>query len=284
MSIAGKVWFITGVSRGLGKILAVSVLAQGGHVIGTTRDGKSDITPSGDASGKFNVFKLDVTQHDEVFKVVKQAHAIHGKLDVIVNNAGYGQLGPVEEVSLEKTRIQLETNFFGPFSVLQAVLPFLRAQKFGHILNVSSIQGFAPTVGCGVYAASKFALSGLSDSLALELKPFGVHVTIVEPGSFRTDFLAPSSLVVSADKSSSAIYPEVVNFLNRLERNNGLQVGDPAKAAQVIIDITTTPTPPLHFFIGSDALARSRAKIAKTSADIETWAAVSASTDFKTQP
>jgi len=270
------VWFITGVSRGFGKDIANAVLAQGGHVIGTTRDGKSDIKPS---AGKLNIFKLDVSNHDEVFKVVKEAHAIHGKFDVIVNNAGYGHLGPVEEVTLEQAKVQFETNFFGAFSVLQATIPFLRAQKSGHILNISSIAGFAPGGGIGVYAASKFALNGLSDSLSQELAPLGIHVTIVEPGRFRTDFFGSNS-IVKQEKTLSA-YDEVHNNLGKLLALDGKQEGDPALGAKAIVDITTVPKPPLHFFIGSDALARSRAKLQAISADIETWAAVSASTDFK---
>ena len=178
-----KIWFITGISRGLGFSLARAVLATGSLVIGTTRDGQA---PTGLTSDNLTVLPLELTARQQIRRVVADAHGRYGRLDVIVNNAGYGLLGPVEATTPEQTEHVFAVNFFGPLEVIKSSLPFLRRQRSGHIVNISSIAGIAPTPGAGLYAATKFALEGLSQSLAQEVAPFGIWVTVVEPGSFRT--------------------------------------------------------------------------------------------------
>jgi NAD(P)-dependent dehydrogenase (short-subunit alcohol dehydrogenase family) len=184
-----KVWFISGISRGFGRELALAAIEQGDSVIGTTRNGQSDLDTS---TGRLNVFALDVTHRQDVACVVAKAWETHGHIDIVVNNAGFGLLGAVEEES--QARQVFETNFFGLLSVVQSALPRLRAQGSGHVINISSIGGFAGFPGYGLYSASKFAVEGLSEALAAELQPLGIHVTIVEPGYFRTNFLSCNSL------------------------------------------------------------------------------------------
>ena len=191
MSENHKIWFITGISRGLGLELAKAVLARGDVVIGTTRDGDSGL-PS--VSHRLHVLPLELPLADQATRAIVRAHALHGRLDVIVNNAGYGLLGAIEEARDAEVRRVFDVNFFGPLQVIQAALPFLRAQRRGHIVNISSIAGLAPLSGSGIYAATKFALEGLSESLAQEVGPLGIRVTLVEPGAFRTDFLSAHSI------------------------------------------------------------------------------------------
>src|SRR5215469_6569912 len=224
-----RVWFITGISRGFGREMALAALAEGDYVIGTTRNGKADIS-----SDRLSVVALDVSRAEDVAAAVAKAQAIHSHIDIVLNNAGFGVLGAVEEVEESEARRVFDTNFFGTFHVIQAVLPLLRAQGHGHILNVSSIGGIAGATGYGLYCASKFAVEGLSEALASEIKPFGIHVTIIEPGYFRTDFLSGNSLlragrVIEAYASTSG------KTRATADARDGRQPGDPALAAKAII-------------------------------------------------
>jgi NAD(P)-dependent dehydrogenase (short-subunit alcohol dehydrogenase family) len=194
MSNLNYVWFITGVSRGLGKTIAEEALSRGDLVIGTSRNGKSDIKAPPE---QFRVLSLDVTDEAKVYTVIEKAQEIFGRLDIVVNNAGYGLLGAVEEITTPEAKGVFETNFFGTLNVIQAVLPTLRAQRSGHIVNISSVAGMTGIPGCGLYAATKFAMEGLSESLSHEVAPYNVRVTIVEPGAFRTEFLSQQSLKVT---------------------------------------------------------------------------------------
>ena len=271
-----KIWFITGISRGLGRELASAALEEGDVVIGTSRNGKSDI---GAVPDRFHVFALDVTNHRDVVSVVTQAWQISRRVDVVVNNAGFGVLGAVEEVEGEQARNVFETNFFGLLSVTQAALPYLRTQASGHIINISSVGGFVGSPGYGVYNASKFAVEGLSEALASELKPLGIHVTIVEPGYFRTNFLSGSSLqragrVIEAYAATSGKTRESA------DERDGQQPGDPILAAKAIIAVTRAQNPPLRLILGEDALERVRAKLAQVSEDLETWKSTSVSTAY----
>jgi len=191
MSESQKIWFVTGISRGLGRELAKAVLARGDVVIGTTRDGDAGLQS---LSHRLHVLPLELPSADQARAAIVTAHALHGRLDVILNNAGYGLLGAIEEAGAAEVRRVFDVNFFGPLQVIQAALPFLRAQRRGHIVNMSSIAGLAPMPGSGIYAATKFALEGLSESLAQEVGPLGIRVTLVEPGAFRTDFLSEHSV------------------------------------------------------------------------------------------
>jgi NAD(P)-dependent dehydrogenase (short-subunit alcohol dehydrogenase family) len=256
--------------------LALAALEQGDVVIGTSRNGKSYIDAAPD---RLHVFGLDVTHPQEVISVVTQAWKIAGRVDVVVNNAGFGILGAVEEVEEKQARDVFETNFFGPLSVIQAALPHLRAQSGGHIINISSIGGFVGFPGYGLYNASKFAVEGLSEALASELKPLGIHVTIVEPGYFRTNFLSGGSLqraelVIQAYASTSGKTRE------NADQRDGQQPGDPALAVRAIIAVTRAGNPPLRLILGADAVDRVRAKLAQVAEDLEAWKSTSVNTGY----
>ncbi|SEG69247.1 Short-chain dehydrogenase [Bryocella elongata] len=273
-----RVWFITGISRGFGRELASAALEQGDIVIGTTRKGSQDIDAS---SSRLHVFQLDVTQHRDVDSVIRQAWQINGRIDVIVNNAGFGVLGAVEEVEEKLARDVFETNFFGLLSVTQAALPHLRAQRSGHIINISSIGGIAGSAGYGLYCASKFAVEGLSESLASELKPLGLHVTIVEPGYFRTNFLSGDSLL-RAGRAIEAYEESSGKTRKSADERDGQQPGDPVLAAKAIIAVTGAENPPLRLVLGADAFERVRAKLSQVAEDLEAWESTSINTAFPT--
>ena len=274
MSKAKKVWFITGVSRGLGKLIALEALSKGDLVIGTTRDGLCDIQSP---QGRFYVLPLDVTDREAVHITVEKAFAIHWRIDVVINNAGYGLLGAIEEIGTDAAKKLFETNFFGPLNVIQAVLPTMRAQRRGHMLNISSVAGIDGGLASGIYAASKFALEGLSESLAREVEPFDLRVTIVEPGAFKTDFLSNRSIKVSAPSDE---YPEIERAIDRYNHMDGQQIGDPARAAKAIVDVAYEENPPLRLVLGSDAFDRITNKIAKLNGELTRYETVSRSTNF----
>ncbi len=263
-------------SRGFGKVLTEHALANNDIVIGTTRDGQASF--AGDARN-VQVLPLEVTDAAAIRDTIAKAHALHGRLDVIVNNAGYGLLGSVEEATEEQVDHLFEVNFHGTRRVVQAVLPYLRQQRSGHILNITSIAGLAPGAGSGFYAASKFAVEGFSQSLAQEVAPLGIKVTLVEPGAFRTDFLSDRSIRNGA--AQIADYASTAGAtLTALARMAGHQIGDPLKAAAAIFRITREEPPPLHLLLGSDALQRTRNQQAQLSADMQRFEAVTLGTDY----
>lgn len=274
MNTEKKVWFITGVSRGLGKVIAEQVLKRGDLVIGTTRDGKSNIEA---AEGTFHVLALDVTDKMQVVTAVRKAQQIFGRIDVLVNNAGYGLFGVVEEINQAEAKEMFETNFFGAVSVMQSMLSVMREQGSGHILNISSVGGLAGFAGWGLYSASKFALEGLSESLAMEVKPFGINVTIVEPGTFKTDFLTQQSLKVTPVSDD---YPEMQEVAKNWSKMNGTQSGDPEKAAEVLFNLTREEQPPLRLVLGSDALEIINKKVEDLTDELKRYASISRSTDY----
>ena len=271
-----KVWFITGISRGFGRELASAAIGQGDFVVGTTRSGESDQESS---SGRLTVLALDVTHPQDVASVVAKAWQIHGHIDIVVNNAGFGLLGAVEEVEESQARQVFETNFFGLLNVVQSALPRLRAQGSGHIVNISSIGGFAGFPGYGLYSASKFAVEGLSEALAAELQPLGIHVTIVEPGYFRTNFLSGNSLQ-RASRVIEAYAATSGKTRDSADERDGQQPGDPALAAKAIIAVTRSPHPPLRLILGADAIARVRTKLVQVTKDLEDWESVSLNTGY----
>jgi NAD(P)-dependent dehydrogenase (short-subunit alcohol dehydrogenase family) len=276
MSRAQKIVFITGISRGLGKAIAEAFLSRGDAVIGTCRGGQPDLKTG---TGKLDVLPLDVTNRDAVFRTVAAAHAIHGRIDVAINNAGFGLLGAIEESSPADTQDVMGANFFGTLNVTQAVLPLLRAQRGGHIVNISSIAGLAPKAGYGLYAAAKFAVEGMSESLAEELRPLGIHVTLVEPGGFSTDFLSENSIRHAKAKIEdyTATSGQMVSLL---ARSDGKQIGDPAMGAKAILQAVDSAAPPLHLLLGSDALRRARTKIEQITKQFDEWEKITLSTDF----
>jgi NAD(P)-dependent dehydrogenase (short-subunit alcohol dehydrogenase family) len=262
-------WFITGVSSGFGRALAEAVLAKGHKVIGTVRQEEAKAPFEALSPGNATAVVLDVTDEADVHTVVDEVVQHHGRIDVLVNNAGYGLEGAVEEVSLDQVRDQFEVNVFGPVAVMQAVLPQMRKQRSGHIINVTSM---------GIYNGSKFALDGISEALAKEVKPLGIKVTIVAPGSFRTDWAGRS--MVHVEKPISDYEPTAGAFRQSLADRNGRQAGDPKKAAAAIITATEASEPPLRLVLGPDALRFVGDKLGALQAEMRKWEAVSASTNF----
>ena len=272
-----RVWLITGCSKGLGRALAEAVLAHGDRVLATARDVATLAGLTGDGAQLLRL-ALDVTDPAAVGRVVAAGIAHFGRIDVLVNNAGYGLAGAVEEVSDAEARAQLETNVLATLHLVRAVLPQMRAQRSGHIVQISSIAGFVGTPGLGIYNASKFALEGYSEAMAIELAPHGIHVTIIEPGPFRTDWAGPSLLT---PETSIAAYAETAHkTIAMLNGYSGTQPGDPHKAALAVIRVVESPEPPLRLPLGDLALGRMRTKLAAMTRELDAWEAVARATSF----
>jgi NAD(P)-dependent dehydrogenase (short-subunit alcohol dehydrogenase family) len=273
-----KTFFITGVSSGFGRALAEAALAQGHKVAGTLRNEEArsefEALEPGRSFGKI----LDVTDTQAIAPVIAEVEKTIGAIDVLVNNAGYGHEGLLEESSIDDLRRQFEVNVFGPVAVMQAVLPYMRSRRAGRILNITSMGGLITMPGISFYHGSKFALEGISESLAKEIKSFGIHVTAVEPGGFRTDWAGRS--MVRAERSISD-YDEVFEPLRarRLERN-GRQAGDPKKAAEAMLKLVASDSPPTHLLLGRDAIDLVREKLGSLKSEFDAWEQVSGSTDF----
>ena len=266
-----SVWFITGASRGLGAEIAKAALAAGHDVVGTARDASA----ISDAS---LALTLDVTDEVQAKTAVDAAVERFGRIDVLVNNAGRGLLGAVEEATDAAARAVFDTNVFGLLNVTRAVLPVMRAQRSGHVLNMGSVGGFTQGPGWGVYGATKFAVEGLSEAMHAELAPLGVHVTVVEPGYFRTDFLDSSSLHVADGVIADYAGTAGAMRITAAERNHD-QPGDPARAATVLLDVVGSPTPPLRIQLGADSVARVEAKLQLVHQELDAWRKWSVSTD-----
>ena len=266
-----KVWFITGTSRGFGREWTIAALERGDKVAATARntDSLSDLV---DKYGEAILpITLDVTDRDADFAAVKQAHDHFGRLDIVVNNAGYGHFGFVEELSEADARDQIETNVFGALWITQAALPFLRAQGSGHVIQVSSIGGITAFPLVGIYHASKWALEGFSQSLAQEVAPFGIHVTLIEPGGFDTDWSGPSS------KRSAELpdYAELHRQVDEARAQRWSKPGDPKASAAAILKVVDAQNPPLRVFFGESPLQTARADYESRLATWEQWQPVS---------
>jgi NAD(P)-dependent dehydrogenase (short-subunit alcohol dehydrogenase family) len=273
-----KTWLITGVSRGIGKALAEAALTRGDRVIGTVREGDPQIAAG---EGKFDCLRLEIRDPVAIRETVARAFDLAGRLDVIVNNAGYGLLGAMENASdAEMTRL-FEVNVFGPVRLIRAVLPRLRAQRAGHIINITSIAGRAPMPGSALYAATKSAMEGLTESLSQEVGHLGIKVTAVAPGAFRTDFLSEHS-VRKSDSASEDYDASTGKTLERLDAMAGKQLGDPARGAQAILALADSNTPPVHLLLGTDALRRARERLDTVIEQIDNWEDTTRSTDFPT--
>jgi NAD(P)-dependent dehydrogenase (short-subunit alcohol dehydrogenase family) len=274
----GRVWFITGASTGFGRLLAEEVLKKGDRVVATARqlDKVEDFEKRYPETAK--ALALDVTDAAEVESAVTQALATFGRMDVLVNNAGYGLAGAIEEVSEAEFMPMFETNVFGLLRVTRAFLPHLRKQRSGHILNLSSIGGLIGGAGMGFYNATKFAVEGLSEALAAELAPLGIHVTVIEPGPFRTDFLGRSGVI--AEKRIAEYDQSAGNMRRYFSENDGKQKGDPLRAVQAMIEVVESPNPPLHLLLGASALERMRGKLSKWQEEIAAWELVTLGADF----
>jgi NAD(P)-dependent dehydrogenase (short-subunit alcohol dehydrogenase family) len=242
-----KTWFITGTSRGFGREWAAAALRRGDRVAGTARDPSTLDDLLGEYGDALLPIALDVTDRDAVFDAVRRAHEQFGRLDIVVNNAGYGQFGMVEELSEQEARDQIETNVFGALWVTQAALPFLREQGAGHFLQVSSIGGVSAFVNTGMYHASKWALEGLSQSLAQEVRGFGIHVTLIEPGGFSTDWGGSSARHAEALDA----YREVHEVSQQRRAALASSAGDPRASAEAVMRIVDAQQPPLRCFFGT---------------------------------
>jgi len=246
-----KIWFITGASRGFGREWAIAALERGDSVAATARDTATLDDLAAKYGDRLLPLRLDVTDRDDAFAAVAEAQKRFGRLDVVVNNAGYGHFGMVEELSEADVRNQMETNFFGALWVTQAALPFLREQGSGHILQVSSIGGISAFPSVGAYHASKWALEGLSQALAQEVAQFGIHVTLIEPGGFATDWAGPSAKH-SAPLPAYDAYREEVQ---RLRASRNPTPGDPEASAKAVLEVVDAEEPPLRIFFGDGPLA-----------------------------
>jgi NAD(P)-dependent dehydrogenase (short-subunit alcohol dehydrogenase family) len=262
MQRTSKVWFITGTSRGFGRVWAEAALARGDRVAATARNVKA-LAPLTERYGdRVAAITLDVTDRSAAVEALASAHEHFGRLDVVINNAGYGLFGAIEEVNESEARAQLDTNLFGALWVTQAALPYMRAQRSGHIIQVSSIGGVNAFPTVGLYHASKWALEGLSQSLAAEVAGFGIKVTLVEPGGFATDWGGASA----KRATEMPIYDAARDAIDAVRRN--ATPGDPDATGPAILQIVDSPDPPLRIFLGSGGLPMTRAEYARR---IETW-------------
>jgi NAD(P)-dependent dehydrogenase (short-subunit alcohol dehydrogenase family) len=273
-----RVWFITGASRGLGALIAQAALADGNAVVAAGRNVAAIAERLGDSPALLPV-ALDVTDEAQARAAVEAALAKFGRIDVLVNNAGFGLLAAVEESRDADVRRMYDTNVFGLLNVTRAVLPVMRRQRAGHVINISSIGGYRAAVGFGVYSSTKFAVEGITEALHAELKPLGIHATVVEPGYFRTDFLDTSSLLVGKEIIDD--YDETSGKVRRVAAGlNHNQPGDPNKLAAALVTLVDAQTPPLRLPLGTDTLKAIADKNAYVAAETQTWQALSASTDF----
>lgn len=273
-----KTWMITGVSGGLGREIARAALARGDVVVGTVRKPQAVAAFEALAPGRARGVVMDVTDTTAVTAAVAKAEAVTGTIDVLINNAGYGLVGAVEEASLDEVRAQFETNVFGPLAVLKAALPAMRARRAGRIINITSVSGLAVWAGTGVYCASKWALEGLTQTLAQEVAELGIKVVNVAPGGLRTDFAQGSKTIVA---EKFADYDGLARDAERIMADHaGHEPGDPAKAAQAILTIADAENPPLHLLLGEDALKYAGYAAQGLAADIDAWKALSLSIGF----
>jgi NAD(P)-dependent dehydrogenase (short-subunit alcohol dehydrogenase family) len=272
-----RTWLITGCSRGLGRALAAAVIAAGDRLVATARDPETLADLAAYGAGRVIAVPLDVTDEAAAARAVATAVARFGGLDVVVNNAGYGNVAPIEDTSLEAFRTQIETNLFGTIIVTKAAIPLFREQRSGRFIQISSIGGRAGATGRAPYSAAKFGVEGFSEVLAIEMAPLGVHVTIVEPGGFRTDFAGSSTQIAEGNPA----YADTVGKTAAMQRGyDGKQPGDPARAAQAIIAVVTAERPPLRLVLGSDAYARAERTDEGRLAELRAWRGTSISTDY----
>jgi len=271
-----KVWFITGSSKGLGKSLVEAVLLKGDNVVATARNPQQlgdliEIYPE-----QLLTLELDVQNKEQIYSTVEAAIRHFGRIDVLVNNAGFGITGAAEAFTNEQVRNQLEVNLYAPIEVTRAVLPYMRKERSGNILQISSIGGRVGNAGLSIYQAAKFGLAGFSESLSKEVAPLGIKVTSIEPGGFRTDWAGPS---MSFAKDIEGYETTVGGVKEHLTSGKFIPMGDPAKAAKVMIDVVNHENPPLHLVLGSEAAAILRATDEKRKEEFDKWLDVSISTD-----
>ncbi|MDF7813231.1 oxidoreductase [Hymenobacter sp. YC55] len=278
MATDNKNWFITGVSTGFGKELAEYCLSKGDKVAATFRkqEQADEFTQKAGENGRGLV--CEVTDEQQVKQAIADAIQVLGHIDVVVNNAGYGSMGSIEEISAQEVQRQFDVNVFGPLHVLRAVLPHLRERKSGHVLNITSIGGLKTFPGVGVYNASKFALEAIGESLAQQVKPLGIHVTNIEPSGFRTDWAGRSASFV--DTAIEDYRATVGENLKGIQSYSGKQPGDPQRAAKAMFDLVRQENPPLHLPLGKAAVKGARDKFTNLLQELESVAAIGDAADF----
>lgn len=275
-----KTWLVTGSSSGFGRAIVEAALAAGHRVIATARDIRS--IAELERAGSCHVMTLDVTEVAEIPAIIREAAQVWGSIDVLVNNAGYGLIGAVEECGDEQIRRNFETNFFGPMNVIRAALPVLRDQKSGCIVNISAAAAIANYAGFGIYGAAKAALEMMSESLRTELAPLGIRVMLVQPGPFRTDFISRS--LDRADLRLEDYDRTSGKFARFLETIDGKQPGDPARAAKAIIAAIESDAPPLRLVLGKYANEKARKRYADAEKERAAWEHVGLPTEFNSTP
>ena len=275
-----KIWFITGASKGFGYEISKAGLHAGDKVVATVRKNASELYASLDNHPNLLVVEMDVTKEDEVKDAVQKAIDRFGKLDIVLNNAGYGIVGAIEEVTDAEARKQYDTNVFGVLNVIRATLPFLRKEKSGHIMNVSSLFAFDPLIGWSLYGSTKNALEGISQGLAKELEPFGIKVTAIEPGLFRTGFTGKDSFAITRNAISDYENTVVGYMRKSTGAFHGSQPGDPSKLADVVVKLGHSENPPLHLPIGTDSVHNYKIFTEKIAGDVDAWMKDSLSTDY----
>jgi NAD(P)-dependent dehydrogenase (short-subunit alcohol dehydrogenase family) len=280
MKSASRTWFITGASKGVGQKLVHHLLEQGHRVAATSRTAASLTEAFGQASDDFLPLEVDLTSEQSIRQAIEKSVQTFGAINVVVNNAGYAQQGTVEALSEGELRQNFEVNFFAPVAVLRHALPHLRRQRSGHIINISSIVGHqGGYAGWGSYVSSKFALAGLTESLAAEVAELGIRATVVYPGPVRTDFLSNGALAVAKRQIDG--YSEAKASLDlHLDTLHGHQAGDPDKLALLIIQAASVETPPLHLFAGRIANELAAVKAKAVAQDLDAWRGSSEATDF----
>lgn len=272
-----KNWYITGASKGMGLAIAKKLLSKGHKVAATSRSvsGFDELKIFGDL---FLPLEVDLKSEPSIAESLKTTVDKFGGIDVIVNNAGYGLGGALEELTQKEIYENFEVNFFAVVRVVQQALPYLRKQRSGHIVNISSIAGFAPGLGWSMYCAAKFAVSGLTEALANDLKPLGINVTNVLPGWFRTNFAKADS--IAYNKNQIEDYAFLREYHQKMNSMDGAQLGDPDRIADVFLELVNHKNPAVNLFLGSDSFNRAKSKLAELSTQMDYWKKVSLSTDF----
>ena len=275
-----KVWYVTGASRGLGLTLVKKLLENGYRVAATSRNAYTLSQAAGlTDKNRFLPLAVDLNNPDSIHESIQQTLAAFGRIDVVVNNAGYGMAGTVEEIADPDIRNIFNVNVFATIAVVKAVLPVMRSQKSGCIINIGSVAGFVGAPGWSVYSATKAAVAAFSEVIALDVKEFGIKVTVAEPSGFRTGFLSQHSLALTTTAIEG--YEAVKNTQDRYLSSDGKQAGDPDRAAEIFIELAENPEPPMHLFLGNDAYNRAAKKLADMSEELEHWKPVTTAADFK---
>jgi short-subunit dehydrogenase len=278
--ITSKVWYITGASQGLGLNLVKKLLENGYRVAATSRDAHTLSKAVGLIDrNRFLPLAVDLNNLDCIDESIQQTLAAFGRIDVVVNNAGYGMTGNLEETAEQDIRNIFNVNVLATIDVVKSVLPVMRSQRSGYIINIGSVAGFVGAPGWSVYSATKAAVAAFSEVIALDVKEFGIKVTVAEPSGFRTGFLTKNSLALLAPKIEG--YEAVKNTQDRYLSANGQQPGDPDRAAEIFMELAESAEPPMHLFLGNDAYNRASKKLSEMSAELQQWKSTTIGADFK---